>query len=98
MKMCKVKMKRNIQKLAFAVHEAVLYLDGHPCCKKALAYYHKYNALLQEAVCEYEKNFGPLTQYGVTGDEWTWIKGPWPWEYEANCPESEEVRRNVAVR
>ncbi len=85
MKMCRCKLMKRIQTLAFAVHETVLYLDGHPSDRAALAYYNKQKKLLHEAVSEYENNFGPLTQYGVTGDErWTWIKGPWPWEYEAN--------------
>ena len=33
---------------------------------------------------EYEKNYGPLTFYGVdTSKGWTWTQGPWPWEVEA---------------
>ncbi len=85
MRYSKAKMLRQIQVLAFNVHETVLYLDGHPKCKKALEYYTHYNNKLLEAVKTYEENFGPLTQNGGTDcSEWSWIKGPWPWEYEAN--------------
>lgn len=84
MRMCRCKLMKRIQTLSFAVNETVLYLDGHPCDRSALAYYHKQNNLLREAVREYEENYGPMTQHGVVGDTWTWIKGPWPWQYEAN--------------
>lgn len=98
MKPCRIKMLRTVQQLAFSVHETVLFLDAHPHCKSALAYYAKQSKMLKEAIEAYEKNFGPLTANGVCSDEWTWIKGPWPWEYEANCGCNEEVRRNVAIR
>ena len=26
----------------------------------------------------------PMSGMNVQGNEWTWTKGPWPWEYEAN--------------
>ena len=26
----------------------------------------------------------PMSNMNVEGNEWTWTKGPWPWEYEAN--------------
>lgn len=85
MRYSKGKMLKKVQTLAFTVHEIVLYLDGHPKCKKALEYYKKYNEMLLSAKKEYEECYGPLTQNGVFEcDEWTWIKGPWPWQYEAN--------------
>ncbi len=99
MRICKTNMLRNIRQLSFAVHETVLYLDCHPKCKKALAYYNMQNNALKDAVATYEKNFGPLTQNGVYSEsEWTWAKGPWPWQYEANFSSAEEVKTNVAVR
>ncbi|MBO7254184.1 MAG: spore coat protein CotJB, partial [Clostridia bacterium] len=30
---------RKLQSLQFALHETVLYLDGHPNCSKAMEYY-----------------------------------------------------------
>lgn len=99
MTVSKINMIRNIQQLSFAVHETVLFLNCHPTCKKALAYYNKQNKALKEAVEAYERNFGALTQNGVYSEtDWTWAKGPWPWEYEANFPQTQEVRTNVALR
>lgn len=89
MKICKCRMMKNVQMLAFSVHETVLYLDGHPNDKKALAYYYSQNEKLKQAVAAYESQFGPLTYKCVKDqDSWTWTKGPWPWEYSANvCAE-----------
>ena len=35
-------------------------------------------------VAEYEANYGPyiVTDKDVQGERWTWVDGPWPWEYE----------------
>jgi len=89
MKICKCKLMKTIQTLAFSLHETVLYLDGHPNDRRAISYYNTQNEKLQNAVAVYEENFGPLTANGFRGtDEWTWIKGPWPWKYEANVCEN----------
>ena len=86
MRMSKTRLMRQIQTLAFAAHEAALYLDGHPTDRKALAYFNMQNEKLREATAEYENNFGPLTANGFNGDDrWTWTDGPWPWKYEANA-------------
>ena len=85
MRYSRVKMMRNIQTLAFNLHEVVLYLDVHPKCQKALDFYKVYKEKLDCAVKEYESAFGPITYRGNEDcAEWTWIKGPWPWQYEAN--------------
>lgn len=77
----KAKLMRLIQQYSFAVTEAVLYLDTHPHCKKALNYYNKYTALREEAVSMYENKYGPLTMYGAEGENtWRWATDPWPWE------------------
>ena len=65
----------------FAVDDTVLYLDTHPTDKVALQYYHKYNAIRQQAVKEYNTYFGPLTDESVESTtKWTWVEEPWPWE------------------
>ena len=85
MKMCICRLMKTIQTLAFSVHETALYLDGHPNDRRAVSYFNEQNEKLQNAVATYEKNFGPLTASGFDGnDGWDWIKGPWPWKYEAN--------------
>ena len=85
MKMCKYRLMKTIQTLAFSAHETALYLDGHPDDRRAIAYFNEQNEKLQNAKATYEQNYGPLTANGFDGDDgWTWIKGPWPWKYEAN--------------
>ena len=95
---CRSKLLKTIQQLSFAVHETVLFLDTHPSCKAAVSYYEKQNSALKEAVALYEANYAPLTENSVTGDEWTWAEGPWPWQYEANIPLGKEDAPNVALR
>ncbi len=81
----KEKLMRRIQAEDFAVYETVLYLDGHPENKKALAFYEKHLALLEALKNEYNQNFGPLTICDNRCDsDWQWVNGPWPWEKEAN--------------
>ena len=80
----RTKLMKQIQVYAFAVNEAVLYLDTHTEDKAALAYFNKYRALLREAIQTYEKNYGPITADGVQSDcSWSWVLDPWPWEYDA---------------
>ncbi len=78
------KLFKTIRAYSFAVYEAILYLDGHPDDRRALAFYGKYSEKLREATARYEKRYGPLTAFGVTcGDKWTWVDTPWPWEYDS---------------
>ncbi len=81
----KQKLMRRIQAEDFVLYETVLYLDGHPENRKALAYYQKHNAIAKSLRAEYEQKYGPLTICGNESEtEWQWIKNPWPWEKEAN--------------
>lgn len=76
---------RRIQAVDFALYETVLYLDGHPRCKKALAFYQKHRDLAKALREEFENKYGPLTIRGNHGDcDWHWVDCPWPWEKEAN--------------
>lgn len=76
----------DIRAYSFAVLEAALYLDTHPCSTCALEYYEKYNSLLMDAKAEYEETYGPLTIFGGShSDCWSWVQSPEPWKYEANC-------------
>ncbi len=79
------KMMRTVQNHSFAVYEATLYLDAHPCDEKALDYFEKQQALLENAVEAYEKHYGPLSIKGVKNDDgyFSWVRDPWPWEYQA---------------
>ena len=79
---------RLLRRLAaedFAVYEAVLYLDGHPDCRRAIAYHAKHVALAARLRAEYEQKYGPLTSNAsACAEHWTWVDGPWPWEKEGN--------------
>ena len=79
------KLLKRVQMYQFAVTDAALFLDTHPDCAQALAYYNKYKKLLEEAKNAYEKAFGPLE---ICSDEntarWAWVDGPFPWELAAN--------------
>ena len=77
------KALRNVQAAQFALLETVLYLDGHPCNRQALAHYQRYRQQYQKAREEYQAKFGPLRNDEVEeGASWSWIASPWPWEKE----------------
>lgn len=72
-----------LSQVSFAVTEAVLYLDTHPCDKEAMAYYQKMRKLREEALEKYQREFGPLLIDSNYDDcNWGWTETPWPWE---NC-------------
>ncbi len=75
---------RMIQQVSFVLYETALYLDTHPNCRQALAYFNKYNARLRELMEKYESRYGSLTMYGqsCSSDHWQWVNAPWPWEYD----------------
>ena len=76
-----------ITKTSFAVNDIQLFLDSHPDCSQALAYFHEHNTLRQEALKEYSRRFGPLTidtSCENASNRWEWIHGKWPWE-GGNC-------------
>ena len=79
------KLLKQIRMHYFAVTDVVLYLDSHPTCENALAYYAKQRKMLEEAVACYNAQYGPLTmlEEDCSENRWTWTEGPWPWELEA---------------
>ena len=83
----KFALLRDIQVYGCAAVEANLFLDTHPADKEAIACHAKYQHMLEEATAAYEEKYGPLTPGGASDcDCWSWIEGPWPWEYSANAP------------
>ena len=76
---------RRIRAEDFALYEVALYLDAYPTNQKALAFYDQHRKILAALKEEYKREYGPLTIYdNVDSNEWKWVKGPWPWEKEAN--------------
>ena len=78
-------MLKKLRALDFAVQETVLYLNAYPENSQALDYYHQLLEQRKQLLSAYEKSCGPLTMYGnVSRNSWDWVKGPWPWEPDAN--------------
>lgn len=74
-----------IRRYDFALYDLSLYLDTHTQCRDALQLYQKYRTLRQAAVDEYVRRFGPLDHRQTESKtQWDWVKGPYPWEKEAN--------------
>ena len=69
----------------FAILEIELFLDTHPQNTKALtrreAFIKERNMLIKE----YESKYGEfvVTTANVHSlKDWSWINGPWPWEFK----------------
>ena len=68
----------------FVADELELYLDTHSDDGEAFAMYQTILALQREARERYARMCGPVTQQDMLGAErYTWLGGPWPWEYRA---------------
>lgn len=77
-------LQKKLQKVSFALVEVILYLDAYPDCEKAKKYY-KELANERDSLLKALSSAGmPMSAMNVEGSQWTWTKGPWPWEYEAN--------------
>ena len=78
-------LMKKLQAVDFAIVETALYLDAYPDSQKALEFYHrllKERELLADA---YHTRCGPTTAWdNKSTDSWDWVKGPWPWEADAN--------------
>ena len=78
----------ELQALGFAVQELGEYLDTHADDREAFELFQNYAKLYREGRKAYEEAFGPLTMLSsADGGDYDWLKGPWPWEYEANRKE-----------
>ena len=67
----------------FVLTETALFLDTHPDCAEALAFYKKHLEMRKKAAEEYTEKFGMLRHEDYSGQNcWQWTEGPWPWEYE----------------
>ncbi len=73
---------KKISTYQFAAHDLQLYLDTHPGDEKTMEQLKRFQAQLQPLTEQYEETYGALTKRGESGNNWDWIKGPWPWESE----------------
>lgn len=85
-KPCRHELLEWINIVSFAVDEAKLFLDTHPCDQEALEYFEEFKKQRIQALQEYARYFGPLTLDSADScsDYWKWIQEPWPWQ-EGGC-------------
>lgn len=77
----RAELLKKVQMYSFLVDEARLFLDTHPKETDAIAYYNKNLERKKEAENAYTKLYGPINYDEMSNEkEWTWVKGPWPWE------------------
>ncbi|GAA0078566.1 spore coat protein CotJB [Clostridium sp. CTA-5] len=72
----------NIRIYQFAAIDLNLFLDNFPEDKDAKKDYETLSYKLICLINEYEKNYGPLTNFGTSfkEDSKAWVEKPWPWE------------------
>lgn len=76
---CELLMK--ISELQFVAIELNLYINTHPNDMSAKADYRAYSSELLSAIRTYEKEFGPLLNFGHSDTETgCWVYSKWPWE------------------
>lgn len=75
----------SIQIYQFIAVELNLFLDNFPDNSDAKKDYDTVSTKLTCLINEYEKNFGPLINFGMSFKENpnSWIEKPWPWEKES---------------
>ena len=81
------KMKA-VRETSFALLDAGMYLDTHPCDERALMLCRKMVKERKELLEKYAQNFGPLTIDCTDMSEsenWKWMEQPFPWEREGGC-------------
>lgn len=72
-------MLMQIRELRFSVNDLALYLDTHPCDRRAIALHNQYSRELRNLTDEYQRKYGSLT-IECPCNKWRWIDLPWPWE------------------
>lgn len=86
-KPCRKDLLQWINVVSFAVNDAQLFLDTHPCDTEAMEFFEVYQKERNAALREYATYYGPLTIDTVdtcSCDCWNWINEPWPWQ-EGGC-------------
>ncbi|MGP4060117.1 spore coat protein CotJB [Halobacillus litoralis] len=75
-------LMEKIQMVDFALVELTLYLDTHPQDSQAIQQFNQLAVESRDLKTMYEKQFGPLRQFGgsFSGYPWNWGDSPWPWQ------------------
>lgn len=73
---------KQLQEVDFVLVELNLYLDTHPGDINALKQYNWYAQERAKIAAAYEQQYGPLTHFGHSLNQYPngWDEGPWPWE------------------
>ncbi len=71
-----------VQMYGFAAHDLGLYLDTNPKDTNAINLRSKYINMYNQALAEYENNYGPITMDSrmLEVSPWAWTTKSWPWE------------------
>ncbi len=74
-------LMQQITECEFICIDINLYLDTHPNDARALSDYNCYAQQLRALKDMYEKDFGPISNFGnsVSRDSWKWNTQPFPW-------------------
>ena len=80
--MTREQLSNKLYELKFAAVDLNLYLDNHPDNQEALKDYNIITENLNRLTHVYEVNYGPLTNFGASESQntWMWTDEPWPWE------------------
>lgn len=74
----------RLQQLRFVVQELCLYLDTHPEDNAAVQQFDRYKAMYQKQLAQYQQQYGPIfNAVNANCGSYSWISGPWPWEYQS---------------
>ena len=77
--------KATLQTLGFAIQELALYLDTHRNDRAALEQYRAYQEMYRK--CQQTHRMNLTHQDPGEGEEYEWLKDPWPWEISGNMME-----------
>ncbi|HHZ12444.1 MAG: spore coat protein CotJB [Caldicoprobacterales bacterium] len=74
----------EIRILEFMAVELNLYLDNNPNDHKAIRDYNSFTKQLMAVKDEYQRRYGPLSNFGtaLSQSPWAWLNDPWPWELD----------------
>lgn len=80
----RTELLNQIRAIEFMAVELNLYLDTHPNDQRALNEYNYYVRQLMGTKNEYERRYGPLSNFGGAFSRypWQWIEEPWPWQQD----------------
>ena len=75
----------ELMALDFVCSELLLYLDTHASDMEATDLFNQYVEQYTDALQQYERQFGALTQMGAAlNGQYEWLSDPWPWDFEQN--------------